>query len=90
MFNPVLFGTLSHVHLPHILPLYSYKNNCHFIIDVYNILCCGGFLSHELLCQYIVKYIRQVDHVFNGQTFLLFQRHRPQPRTLHQAHRRCH
>jgi hypothetical protein len=27
----------------------SYKNNCHFIIDVYNILCCGGFLSHEHL-----------------------------------------
>jgi hypothetical protein len=26
-----------------------YKNNRHFIIDVYNILCCGGFLSHEHL-----------------------------------------
>jgi hypothetical protein len=27
MFNPVLFGTLSHVHLPRILSFYSYKNN---------------------------------------------------------------
>jgi hypothetical protein len=54
----VLFGTLSHVHLPHILSFYSYKNNCHFIIDVYNILCCGGFLSSK----FIVSESEMEDH----------------------------